>query len=99
MDFRPPGGESPCAVLARVSSWLADIAAGSRPTLAIAHRGVIGVVLAAASHWDVRDRPPVALRWSAMQIFRSTPSGLPAVTRLNVPLAERPGASVGSVAQ
>lgn len=99
MEFRPLGGEGPRAVLACVSGRRADVAAESRLTLAITHRGEIRVVLAAASRWDMCRRPPVKPQRSAVRIFRLTPSGLPAVMRLNVSLVERADVSMGSVAQ
>lgn len=80
LDFRPPGGESPREVLARVSPWLATLA---QPTLAVTHRGVIRVVLAAASGWDMRGPPPAKLDWSAFHLFRIE-GGAPRVERLNL---------------
>jgi probable phosphoglycerate mutase len=80
LDFRPEGGESPREVLARVSQWLATV---SEPTLAVTHRGVIRVVLAAASGWDMRGKPPAKLDWSAFHLFRIE-SGQPRIDRLNV---------------
>lgn len=80
LDFRPIGGESPREVLARVGEWLAEI---SQPTLAITHRGVIRAVLAAATGWDMRGRPPAKLDWSAFHFFQ-VEHGKPTVDRLNV---------------
>jgi broad specificity phosphatase PhoE len=88
-DFTPPGGESPRRVLERVRGWLADVASDGRPTLAIAHRGVIRVIFAAASQWDMLGRPPVKLDWGAVHIFRLDSSGAPLALRMNVPLAAR----------
>ncbi|MGQ0653626.1 MAG: histidine phosphatase family protein [Betaproteobacteria bacterium] len=79
LDFRPQDGESPREVLARVSAWLAEI---DVPTLAITHRGVIRVVLAAATGWDMSGKPPVRLDWSAVHFFRLT-AGRPRIERLN----------------
>ena len=80
LDFRPSGGESPREVLARVGEWLTEL---SEPTLAIAHRGVIRAVLAAATGWDMRGRPPAKLDWSAFHFFQ-VDHGKPTVDRLNV---------------
>jgi probable phosphoglycerate mutase len=80
LDFRPDGGESPREVLARVSQWLRSLA---EPTLAVTHRGVIRVVLAAASGWDMRGKPPAKLDWSAFHLFRFD-RGQPTIERLNV---------------
>ena len=80
LDFRPDGGESPREVLARVREWLAEL---SGPTLAITHRGVIRAVLAEATGWDMRGKPPAKLDWNAFHIFEVL-GGKPRVDRLNV---------------
>lgn len=79
LDFRPRGGESPREVLARVRRWLREIDA---PTLAVTHRGVIRVVLAAATGWDMTGKPPAKLDWSAVHLF-AVEGGQPRVERLN----------------
>jgi len=81
LDFRPDGGESPREVLARVSPWLCSLAG---PTLAVTHRGVIRVVLAAATGWDMRGAPPAKLDWSACHLFRLDRQGAPSVEKLNL---------------
>jgi len=81
LDFRPEGGESPREVLARVSQWLRSVA---EPTLAITHRGVIRVVLAAATGWDMLGKPPAKLDWRAFHLFRLDAQGAPRVERLNL---------------
>jgi len=80
-DFRPPGGESPREVLARVRSWLAELAV---PTLAITHRGVIRAIFAAAAGWDMVGKPPAKLDWSAVQLFRLGRDGRPTIEQLNL---------------
>ena len=80
LDFRPQGGESPREVLARVRTWLLEI---RQPTLAITHRGVIRAILAAATGWDMRGKPPARLDWHAVHFFRVS-GGEPSVERLNV---------------
>ena len=87
-DFEPPGGESPRRVLARVAEWLAEIAKGGQPTVALAHRGVIRVVFASAVGWDMRGRPPLKLDWSALQVFSVDGSGSPTLLHANLPMAE-----------
>jgi broad specificity phosphatase PhoE len=86
LDFRPPGGESPREVQVRIEPLLAEIARSGRPTAAITHKGVIRAVLALATGWDMRDKPPHRLSWAAAQLFRLDPAGRPAVERLNLPL-------------
>ena len=80
LDFRPPNGESPREVLLRVEAWLREVAT---PTLAVTHRGVIRAVLARATGWDMRGKPPFKLDWSAAQVFLVR-DGEPSVERLNV---------------
>ena len=80
-DFRPAGGETPREVLARLTSWLRELAA---PTLAITHRGVIRAIYAAATGWDLRGPPPAKLDWHAVHLFRLGANGAPAVEALNL---------------
>lgn len=84
LDFRPEGGESPRSVLARVKPWLREVAAAGAPTLAVTHRGVIRVVLAEASGWDMRGDPPAKLDWGAAHLFLLDAGGRPSVARLNL---------------
>src|SRR5205085_2786978 len=86
LDLAPPGGESPRQVQARVMPLLAEIARGGRATAALTHKGVIRAVLALATGWDMRDKPPHRLSWSAAHLFRLDRSGHPSIARLNVPL-------------
>ena len=61
LDFRPPGGESPREVCARLHSLLAELAADPRPVVAVCHKGVIRAALVLATGWEMRSRPPVRL--------------------------------------
>ncbi len=89
LDFTPPGGESPRQVLERVRGWLADVATCGRPTIAVAHRGIIRVVLAAATRWDMLGRPPAKLDWAAVHVFALDAEGNACIASMNVPLAMR----------
>ncbi|HEU4440526.1 MAG TPA: histidine phosphatase family protein [Burkholderiales bacterium] len=84
LDFRPPGGESPRLVLARVKTWLKDVAQAGEPTLAVTHRGVIRALFAEATGWDMRGKPPARLEWDAVHLFEVDQAGAPRVQRLNV---------------
>ena len=86
MDFTPDGGESPRQVLARVRPWLAELGAVRTPTMAVTHRGVIRVILALACGWDMTGKPPAKLDWSALQLFRIDPLGVPRLEETNVAL-------------
>ena len=80
LDFRPPNGESPREVLLRVETWLREVAT---PTLAITHRGVIRAVLAQATGWDMRGKPPFRLDWTAAHVFLLD-DGKPSIEQLNL---------------
>ena len=80
LDFRPEGGESPREVLRRVKDWLVEL---DEPTLAVTHRGVIRVVLAEATGWNMLGKPPIKLDWEAVHLFRIE-GGRPLIDRLNL---------------
>jgi probable phosphoglycerate mutase len=86
LDFRPPGGESPRDVQARVAPLLAEIAASATPTLAVTHRGVIRAIYARAVGWDMTGEPPQALDPYALHLFRLERDGTPRLDRLNLAL-------------
>ena len=61
LDFRPPGGESPREVCARLHPLLIELGADPRPVVAVCHKGVIRAALTLATGWDMRSRPPLRL--------------------------------------
>ncbi|MGH6953116.1 MAG: histidine phosphatase family protein [Alphaproteobacteria bacterium] len=89
LDFRAPAGESPREVQARVRSWLADVAARGRPTVAVSHKGVIRAMLALATGWDMTTEPPAPIEWAACHVFAVDGVGQPRIVRLNVGLGGR----------
>jgi probable phosphoglycerate mutase len=88
LDFRPPGGESPRDLQARLDPLLADLAADGRDTLAVAHRGVLRAVYALATGWDMTGDPADALEDGCLQLFDLAQDGTPAVRALNRPLRQ-----------
>jgi len=88
MDFQPPRGESPRLVLERVRPWLVQCAASNSATVAVTHRGVIRVIFALATGWDMQGRPPAKLDWSALHSFTLDPAGMPSVLQLNIALSK-----------
>ena len=86
LDFRPPQGESPRDVLARVRPWLRDLAPRQAPTVAVTHKGVLHALLVEATGWDMTGRPPVKLRPACMHSFAVRPGGGLSILRCNVPL-------------
>jgi broad specificity phosphatase PhoE len=61
LDFRPPGGESPREVCARLQALLAELAADPAPVVAVCHKGVIRAALVLATGWDMASKPPLRL--------------------------------------
>ena len=86
LDFRPPGGESPRQVQARLRPWLAARAAVPGTSLAVTHKGVIRALYALAVEWDMRRDPRDRLRSDRAHRFRLDAEGRPSVERLNVAL-------------
>ena len=58
-DFRPPGGESPAEVRARLRPWLSGL---DRDTVAVCHIGIMRVLMAIASGWDFSGPAPFAVK-------------------------------------
>jgi probable phosphoglycerate mutase len=87
-DARPPGGESPAEVLARVRAWLDEIAAGRghETWAAVTHGGVIRALLAAAIGWDLRPPAPLRLLPDRLHRIRRRGDGHLQLVTLNEPL-------------
>lgn len=84
LDMAPPGGESPRHVMERLRPW---IAAQRENVVAVSHKGVIRVVLAMATGWDMKSRQPVKLDWSRLHVFAASDDGNIVVDSLNTELA------------
>lgn len=67
LDMRPPGGETPREVQARLTRFLAGLD-GERAVL-ITHKGVMRAALSLAWNWDMTCDPPRRIDWSAGQEF------------------------------
>ena len=87
VDFHAPGGESPRQVMARIELWVADIAATGKPTVAVTHKGVVRAALALATGWDMLDKWPVEIDWSAVHLFAVDGEGRLTAERLNIAMA------------
>lgn len=69
LDFRPPGGESPREVMARLRLWLEALA--EEDAVLVTHKGVRRAFLALATGWDMlgdstpklRDHEAMVLEW------------------------------------
>jgi len=86
LDFRPDGGESPRDVQTRLAPALADLARQPGDRLVVAHRGVIRVIYAMATGWQMRSDPPDELSRDALHVFALASDGLPSVVALNLRL-------------
>jgi len=74
---RPPCGESPADVWARIAPALAEIAADGRRTLLVIHRGVMRVILARAYGWNYDSPEPFVIRRARIYPLTLTPDGAP----------------------
>jgi broad specificity phosphatase PhoE len=82
LDFQPPGGESPRAVMARIAAWAERL---DEPVVAISHKAVIRALLALATGWDMTAPPPHRLDWRCLHFFEVSREGTIGICRLNVP--------------
>tara|TARA_E500000305_G_scaffold84312_1_gene70202 strand:+ start:103 stop:696 length:594 start_codon:yes stop_codon:yes gene_type:complete len=89
LDFRPPGGEAPRDVQARLGILFENLRArqpAPECCLAVTHKGVIRAALSLAWGWDMMGKPPVRLDWAAMHMVRLDPDGTIRPDALNVSL-------------
>ena len=90
-DFRPPGGESPREIQARIIDWARSVAGSPSDVVAITHKGVIKATLGLARGWELTGKSPVRLDWTCAHRFRFDPeTGAFALEEPNVRL-ERNG--------
>jgi broad specificity phosphatase PhoE len=75
LDFRPPGGESPREVCARLRALLVERAADPWPVVAVCHKGVIRAGLVLATGWDMQSKPPVRLPRDRGCVLSCAPDG------------------------
>ena len=90
LDFRPPGGESPRDVLARLQPWLERVAASELSVVAVTHLGVLRVMLSAATAWDMIGKPPLRLESDAIHRFAVDRRGRVTIDACNIPLSSGP---------
>ena len=75
LDFRPPGGESPREVCARLHALLGELAEDPQPVIAVCHKGVIRAAVVLATGWDMQSTPPVRLSRQMACVLSSHPDG------------------------
>lgn len=71
-QFRPPEGESPQDVLARVSPWLDHLA---KDTVAVCHIGIMRVILARATGWNFAGPAPFRIKRDRLFILEKGDTG------------------------
>ena len=89
LDFRPPGGESPRMVRARLARWLATLETHGAPLCAVTHKNVIRAALSLATGWDLRRDYPQKLARDALHRFELRPRGDLRLAALNESLLIR----------
>lgn len=89
LDFQPEGGESPREVQARLIPWLADVASSGRPTVAVAHHGVLRALYSLATGWSMVGPPPEKFQRGVMHCFKVAENGQVSVDRINISIAAK----------
>ena len=69
LDFRPPAGESPRELGARLLAWLDDLARTRADAIAVTHKGVIKAALGLATDWNLTGKSPIRLNWKCAHLF------------------------------
>ncbi|MDC0948843.1 histidine phosphatase family protein [Gammaproteobacteria bacterium] len=75
LDFRPPRGESPRELRARLRHWLTHALPPVERAVIVSHKGLLRAALSLAVDWDFQGRSPtrlpngvaLAMRWDADQ--------------------------------
>ncbi|WP_299673888.1 histidine phosphatase family protein [uncultured Roseobacter sp.] len=71
-DFRPPGGESPAEVRARLTPWAEAL---RTDTLAVCHIGIMRVLLAGTTGWNFTGPAPFRIKRNRLYILSRTATG------------------------
>lgn len=88
-DFRPPLGETPAEMLARVAPVLEE-AAAIGPCLIICHRGVMRAIMAAAADWPYLGPEPFRIRRARVHPVMLSAAGSPVALGAPEKLEPRP---------
>lgn len=65
-DYRPPNGESPRDLLARLLPWVTSL---SRNTVAVCHIGIMRVLLAKAYGWHFKGPAPFRIKRNRLYVL------------------------------
>ena len=72
-DYRPPGGETPAEVWARIKPWLDSL---QRDTVAVCHIGIMRMILAKAHGWDFDGPAPFRIKRNRLFVVELDTDGL-----------------------
>jgi probable phosphoglycerate mutase len=89
-DFTPPEGERTADLIARVRSFLDDIAKTDKDAIAITHRGVLRSAYTIATGWKMLTPMPDQLDLSKALVLEIGRDGNATIAALNVALTTRP---------
>ncbi len=65
-DYRPPGGESPADVRARLLPWVNSL---TTDTVAVCHIGIMRVLLAIATNWNFQGEAPFRIKRNRLYVI------------------------------
>ncbi len=86
LDFRPPQGESPREVAARLADLFRVLATSRQDHLLVTHKGVRHTAVTLACGWEMRNEPPLALTDDVGLLLELDAEGRPGYAR-PLPLA------------
>lgn len=68
-DYKPPQGESPAQVWARLAPWVESL---TEDTVAVCHIGVMRTLLAVAYDWPFKGTPPFSIKRNSLYCLEVT---------------------------
>ena len=88
LDLCPPDGESPRNVQERLKPFLKTIAKAEQSVVAVAHKGILRALYAAATSWDMLGKPNEKIRDNCAHLFQVSPTGEISVKTMNISLLQ-----------
>jgi len=86
LNLCPPDGESPRDVQNRLKPFLNAIAKSEKSVVAVAHKGVLRALYAAATNWDMLGKPKEKIRDNCAHLFQVSSTGMISVKTMNISL-------------
>lgn len=87
IDLQVPGGESPRDVRDRLAAFLGERAAVRRPTVIVAHSGILRAAYSLATGWDMKQDAPLKRGHGHAHLYDLTLSGGLVIRSLNIALS------------